>query len=189
MQTTGKNKRRQFEVYDNVHSCTLSVDSSEEVDFIEWLNEAYELSIIDDFQYQPESFMLFENVKYVDVYGKTKSLFQEHVYSCDFKIMFDANKFKELAKELKVPNEQLSSTQVSAYIDTKGMFNRNSRSFTTDRKWVWDRYHVYIAEIIPNKFFAKFGVPIKCFLSKKTKKPRKIFNGMMSIKQAFQIEK
>lgn len=51
MSTRGKNKRRQFEVFDSVHDVTLSVDSQEEVDFTEWLCEAHGLSVINDFQY------------------------------------------------------------------------------------------------------------------------------------------
>lgn len=70
---------------------------------------------------------------------------------------------------------------MSAYIDTKGTFNRNSRSFSTDRKWVWDKYGIYVAEIVPVKFFKNFGVPLKSFISKKTKKARKMFAGMKSL--------
>lgn len=36
----GKNKRRQLEAYDSLHSVMLSVDSQEEVDFVNWLCEA-----------------------------------------------------------------------------------------------------------------------------------------------------
>ena len=161
-----------------MHNVVLSVDSQEEVDFVNWLCEAHTLSVINDFQYQPSSFELFENTKYTDIYGKTRTLFQEHVYSCDFMVMFNPNTQKELAKELKIPYSQLSCTEVSAYIDTKGTFNRNSRSFSTDRKWVWDKYGIYVAEIIPVKFFKNFGVPLKSFISKKTKKARKMFLGM-----------
>ena len=94
---------------------------------------------------------------------------------------FDPATQKELAKELKIPYSQLSCSEVSAYIDTKGTFNRNSRSFSTDRKWVWDKYGIYVAEIVPVKFFKNFGVPLKSFVSKKTKKARKMFTGMKSL--------
>jgi hypothetical protein len=47
----GKNKRRFFEVYDNIHNTMLSVDSEEEVQIVEWLNEAKKLSVINDFEY------------------------------------------------------------------------------------------------------------------------------------------
>lgn len=184
MAEQGKNRRRQLEAEDTVHGATLSVDSQEEVDFVNWLCEAHSLSAVGDFQYQPPSFELFGNTKYVDVYGKERTLFQEHRYSCDFLVAFDPNAQKELAKELKVPYSQLSCAEVSAYVDTKGLFNRNSRSFSTDRKWVWEKYGVYVAEIVPVKFFRNFGVPLRSFFSKKTKKARKMFAGMKSITEA-----
>lgn len=111
------------------------------------------------------------------------------MYSCDFVVEFDASAQKELAKELKVGYGQLSSGQVSAYIDTKGLFNRNARSFSTDRKWVWEKYGVYVAEIIPAKFFKAFGVPLRSFLSKKTKKVRKMFAGMKSIAETLGLKR
>lgn len=40
MATQGKNKRRQLTVYDDVHDIELSVDSTEEIDFINWCCEA-----------------------------------------------------------------------------------------------------------------------------------------------------
>ena len=121
----------------------------------------------------------------MDIDGKTKTLFQDHVYSCDFVVSFDASEQRQLAREFKIGQEQLSAGgQVSAYIDTKGVFNRNGRSFSTDRKWVWDKYGIYVAEVVPVKFFAKFGCPEASFRSKKTGKPRKAFVGMKSISQA-----
>ena len=56
MATSGKNKRRQLEAWDSAHGQSLSVDSAEECDFINWLCEAKSLSAIGDFQYQPPSF-------------------------------------------------------------------------------------------------------------------------------------
>lgn len=104
-------------------------------------------------------------------------------------ITFDASAHTELAKELKVSNTQLSCGEVSAYVDTKGLFNRNARSFSTDRKWVWKKYGIYVAEIIPVKFFKTFGVPFKSFLSKKTKKARKMFAGMKSLRETLGVNK
>lgn len=49
MANAGKNKRRQLLAYDSVHGVTLSVDSQEEVDFVDWLCEAHGLSVIQDF--------------------------------------------------------------------------------------------------------------------------------------------
>lgn len=45
----GKNKRKQLTVDDTVHGVQLSVDSAEEVDFVNWVCEACLLSVIQDF--------------------------------------------------------------------------------------------------------------------------------------------
>ena len=182
--TSGKNKRRQLEAYDSLHSVMLSVDSQEEVDVLNWLCEAAQLSAISDFEYQPSSFQLFDAVRYEDVDGKSRSLFQEHKYTPDFVVAFDGNAQHALAKELKISKDQLSA-ECSAWIDVKGGFNRNARSFTTDRKWVWDKFKTYICQLVPTKFFAAFGVPAASRLTAKTKKPRTCYKGMPDLSSIF----
>lgn len=49
MATVGKNKRRQLTVFDDIHNVELSVDSTEEIDFVNWCCEATSLSVINDF--------------------------------------------------------------------------------------------------------------------------------------------
>lgn len=190
MQQTGKNKRRQFEVYDIIHNVNLSVDSQEEVDFIEWCNEATKLSIINDYFYQPESYQLAESVKYKNVFNKENTLFQEHKYSPDFIIMFDPNNSLDLSKEFHIMYDDLSSQQCSSIIDVKGTFTRNDggRSFSINQKWMYQKFKLYIYKLIPQKFFAKFGCPDNCKLTKKTKKPRTVFKGFKSIKEIFKIK-
>lgn len=56
MSDKGKNKRRQLEVFDEIHGTMLSVDSAEEVDFVRWCDEAVKLSVLNGYQYQPDSF-------------------------------------------------------------------------------------------------------------------------------------
>lgn len=185
MTSKGKNKRKQLEYFDKIHNQSLSVDSIEEIDFLKWLDEAKRLSIINDYLYQPQSFELYKSETYIDVNGKSSSLFRDHVYSPDFLVTFDPNKTKNLAKEFKVHYSTLSTNECSVWIDTKGMFNIQARSFSTDRKWVWQKFKVYICEVVPQKFFKKFGCPKAAFLSEKTKKPRKMFLGMKSISQIF----
>lgn len=68
---TGKNKRSKFIANDTIHNVQLSVDSMEEIDFINWACEACQLSIIQDFQYQPQPFNLFESVQYIDISKKS----------------------------------------------------------------------------------------------------------------------
>lgn len=40
MNKAGKNRRKQIEVEDSIHGAVLSVDSQEEVDFVNWCCEA-----------------------------------------------------------------------------------------------------------------------------------------------------
>ena len=64
MKTSGKNKNSQLMANDELHGVVLSVDSREEADFINWCCEAAKLSVIDDFEYQPDPFLLFAGAKY-----------------------------------------------------------------------------------------------------------------------------
>lgn len=50
-ETSGKNKRQQIAVWDELHGVELSVDSSEEADALAWLDEAAKLSVVSDFEY------------------------------------------------------------------------------------------------------------------------------------------
>lgn len=185
MPTKGKNRRKQLEYFDKTHNKNLSVDSMEEIDFLKWLDEAKNLGIVNDYVYQPQSFELFKSETYIDINGKTSSLFRDHFYSPDFLVIFDPNKHKQLAKEFKVDYSTLSTNECQVWIDTKGTFNIQARSFSTDRKWMWQKFRIYICEVVPCKFFKKFGCPKESFLSRKTKKPRKQFLGMKSISQIF----
>ena len=109
------------------------------------------------------------------------------MYSTDFKISFDPAKFKTLAREFKVKQELLGAGEVDVFIDVKGTFNRTARSFSTDRKWVWQKFGIYIYELIPAKFFKIGGCPLKSFITKKTKKARKMFVGCKSLKEALEL--
>ncbi len=81
-------------------------DSNEEIDTLNWLNEAASLGIIIDYVYQPPSLKLFEPVDYMNVDGKKRCLFREHVYSPDFSIKFNPSKFPQLAREFKLSKDQ-----------------------------------------------------------------------------------
>ena len=189
MALAGKNRNKQIEYFDEIHGCTLSIDSMEENDFLNWLTEAVQLSVVNDFVYQPGSFSLYDSETYVDVDGKTKCLFRDHVYSPDFLVSFDPNAQKQLAREFRVRQSDLSAPEVSAWIDTKGLFNMNGRSFSTDRKWVWQKFKVYICEVVPKKFSQKFGVAVKSFYTRKTGKSRKMYAGCKTIAEALGLKR
>lgn len=179
----GKNKRRQLEVEDRIHNVILSVDSQEEIDTLEFLSECKELSIINDFSYQPAPFTLSDPVKYTDINGKSRTLFQGHEYTADWVLEFTPSSFQALAKEFKVPYEALSCDSYKVYLDSKGTFNRTERSFGYNQKWLYQKLGIYVYKLVPKKFFEKMGVPEHCRLTKKTKKPRTMFKGFKSIKE------
>ena len=182
----GKNKRRQFIFNDTIHNVKLSCDSQEEIDFLNYCVESCNLGIFNDFEYQPQSFILSDAVKFKDTNNKEKTLFREHIYTPDFKILFNGIKYKNLSTEFKIPLTNLSSIN-EIFIDVKGVFSRNDggRSFSINQKWLYQRFKVYVYKLVPKKFFAKFGVPDSCVLTQKTKKPRTMFKGFQTIKETF----
>lgn len=190
MATIGKNKRKQIEVNDTIHNCILSVDSQEEVDALNFCCEAVQLSVLNDFSYQPCSFDLSEPVDYVDVYGKTRCLFRDHIYSPDFCFMIDPNRNLDISKEFKIQQNDLSASQLSVYVDVKGTFagHDGGRSFSLNQKWTWQKFGVYVYKLVPKIFFSKFGCPANSFKSKKTNKPRKMFLGMHTIAEKFGLK-
>ena len=183
MAEKGKNKRRQLTAYDYIHNKELSVDSAEEVDTLNWLCEAKTLSIINDFEYQPESFKLFDDVKYQDATNKTRCLFRGHAYTADWALSFTPSTQIDLAKEFKVPYSELSNDDYKVYLDSKGTFNKTERAFGYNQKWVWQKFKTYIYKFVPKIFFEKFGVPEKSQLTGKTNKPRKMFLGFKTLKE------
>ena len=183
----GKNKRNQIEHFDEFHNVKVLCDSNEEVDMFNWLSEAAQLGIVIDYAYQPISYKLFEAEDYMNVEGKKRCLFREHVYSPDFSIKFNPSKFQQLAKEFKLSKSQAENQEFEVYIDVKGMFAKNDggRSFSINQKWMYQKYKLYVYKLVPKEFFAKFGCPQASFYTVKTKKARKIFSGCKSIQLVF----
>ena len=185
----GKNTRRQIQYRDDFHNIDVNCDSVEECDYIDWCSEAAQLSIIQDFEYQPQSIKLFDAVEYINWKGQSRSLLREHIYSPDFKIMFNPQSYQILAKEFKLPHKALQDNTFQVYLDVKGEFQRGDggRSFSINQKWVYQKTGIYVQKIIPKDFFKACGCPAKCFLTRKTGRPRKAFVAFKSIKEVFAI--
>jgi len=120
---------------------------------------------------------LSEKEKYT-VKGKEKTLFQDHVYSPDFLIRIN-EKCESLLSEFKVTFDN------NIYVDVKGSFNRNQRSFSIDQKWVYQKTGYYIYKLEPKMFFRKFGILEEFKFTQKTKKPSKVFAGYKTIEEVF----
>ena len=137
-----------------------------------------ELGIVKSFRYQPVTFVLAPKAEYMDGLKK-RHLFREHVYSPDFEIEVDPKR-KDLVKEFKV----LDRNRI--YVDVKGSFNRNQRSFSMDQKWVFQKTGYYIYKLEPKKFFRKFGILEEFRFTEKTKKPSKVFEGYPLVTEIFE---
>lgn len=109
-------------------------------------------------------------------------MFREHSYSPDFEITFDAVKHPLLAAEFKVA-KGAESAQTKVMVDVKGGFNKNGgdRNFSINQKWMYQKHGIYVHKLVPKDFFEDFGVPAACLLTKKTKKPRKAFQGSLTL--------
>jgi hypothetical protein len=78
----------------------IEFDSQEEIDFYWWLEEAKELGYVEKWEYQPNSFELFDKatiIQEVELKTKTKkvekSLLQSHKYTADYKIWYKTKKY------------------------------------------------------------------------------------------------
>ena len=85
----GKNKRSKI-IYNG-----LELDSTEELQFVYWLDEAKDAGLISTYVYQPCIYKLFENVIGKNVNNKEIIIIKEHIYTPDFSILF-TKKFYDL---------------------------------------------------------------------------------------------
>lgn len=141
-----------------------------------------EKGVVKDFWYQPCTFVLFEKAMYKSG-KKEKTLFQDHVYSPDFLIEVNPS-FTDLVSEFKV---MFGVEGNKIYVDVKGSFNRNQRSFSIDQKWVYQKTGYYIYKLEPKKFFKKFGILDEFKFTQKTKKPSKVFQGYKTVEEVFNM--
>lgn len=185
MAVKGRNKRRQLECFDVFHNQTLLCDSQEECDFIQWCSEATQLSIINDYEYQPEPFMLFDAVSYETLNGKKRSLLQKHQYSPDFIVTFNPQISQTLSNAFKLSHDQFLQSEVKVYLDVKGVFQRNGsgRAFSLNQKWVYQKFGIYVQKLVPCEFFKDCGCPVLCFTSLKTKRIRSMYKGFQTISE------
>lgn len=156
----GKNARSEIVAYG------YRFDSKEELDVFEWILEAKELGFIDDYEYQPKSFELFEGVKN----AKGKYIVRPHVYTADFRISFN-DKWVDFRKtnKLKIFDK---FDEKNVYIDVKGSWSKydDGRSFAINFKWTLSKFGIHVWKIVPLKFFEKTWLPKKCVLTRKTHK-------------------
>ena len=147
----------------------ITFDSPEEREFFWWLEEAQELGLVESFVYQPPPFELLPAVKMdITVQLKTKTkvvpktILRPHHYTADY---------------LVYPVGHLPLIGTPIWLDIKGGGNiyGNEREFSINRKWVWDKYGIYINKVVPRTWFAQFWVPDCARLTERTRKVRKCY--------------
>lgn len=156
----GKNSRS------DIVSYGYKFDSKEELDVFEWILEAKEYGFIDEYEYQPKSFTLFDGIKN----QKGKYVVRPHVYTADFKIVF-SDKWVEFRKNNKIRIFD-KFDEKTVYIDVKGSWSKydDGRSFVINFKWTLSKFGIYVWKIIPLKLFEKTWLPKRCVFTRKTHK-------------------
>lgn len=149
----------------------ISFDSNEEVQMYKWLEDCTELGLVLHFEYQPQPFLLSEKVLI-----NNKSALQKHIYTPDFKVQFSQN---PIVKQL------FPFTQNQVFIDVKGGFSiyNNHSQFSVNRKWVYQKYGVYVYKVEVQKLFKKSFVPESCLYTAKLHKLRKKYENYSLIEE------
>ena len=189
----GKNKRSTVTFFDDIKNKSVEVDSNEEWYFYSWLIECKKLGIVLEYEYQPKEFLLTDKFKYVPAFGnpkkKEKHLLADHVYTADFRIVFNKFYGEKLSEYFKIPIEAIDAKgDAVVFVDVKGGFNRfaGDRNFSIHQKMMWDKYKIYVQKIVPEDLFKKLGTPEAAKYTIKTKKPTaKYAVGSKSVKEAF----
>ena len=183
----GKNKRSTVTFFDEIKNESVEVDSNEEWYFYSWLIECKKLGIVLDYEYQPKEFLLTE--KFGNPKKKEKHLLADHVYTADFRIVFNKLYGEKLSEYFKIPLEAIDTNgDAVVFVDVKGGFNRfaGDRNFSIHQKMMWDKYKIYVQKIVPEDLFKKLGTPEAAKYTIKTKRPTaKYAVGSKSVKEAF----
>lgn len=161
-------------------------DSPEEFHFYSWLIEANQHGLVSNIKPHPYSFRLSERVtipfdKHMKTKIKTvnKFILHPHVYTPDFAFCIENDKIREL--NLFVENHGKNGKFM--IVDVKGGFSKfgDSKQFSINQKWTWDKYGVYVQKIVPEKLFNGSWVPEVCRYTPKQRKPVKKYDGCKTI--------
>ena len=186
----GKNKNAK-EIPFEIDGHTYMLDSQEEWCMFNWIKEMKERGLLLDYVYQPEHYDLSPRYEYTpypvmkDKKGnvKTKFLMHPHVYTADFKLMFDANNLKlmnYLGQVFKLRLDDVQDGVLTLVVDVKGTFmsNDGGRSFSINQKLMMAVHNIYVSKFVPKEAFKKLGVPKRCTTTMKSGKASKVFKGM-----------
>lgn len=171
-------------------------DSKEEWYFTWWLNELKKHNVVLDYTCQPKAFdlsspIILDNYKQLKTKKKEhkKKLLEGHIYTCDFRIVWNQKSLNFLHKDVNGGIEfgldksiylysQMENNERVSYIETKGEFDfaNMTRLATINIKWVYEKYGIYVNLVKigkkRNSFFDKTFTPERFLLTDKLKGKR-----------------
>lgn len=147
---------------------TEPYDSKEEWYFSLWLDELDQRGLIEYSKYHPKSFVLSDRVSLpfqrklkTKIINEEAFLFGGHEYQADWIIYWSSKLrnilFSDFHAQQRSPKDypfiaNWSEKRGSFFsvIDVKGTYSQNDayRRFSTDQKWVWQKYGIYVQKII-----------------------------------------
>jgi hypothetical protein len=182
---------------DKLTSDMKDFDSNEEKYTYFWLEELKRKGFIKKIVAQPESFDLSEPVV-VEYYKqmKTKGKYVEepilrgHIYTTDFYVEWDEDFvmtnslvtmiYSDVKKKNGASLGILLAHEIDgryfSYIEVKPNYDMKNmtRLAKINQKWVYEKHHLFVNIVIPEKLFNMTFTPLSYFVTDKSGKPRKI---------------
>jgi len=149
----------------------ITYDSKEEVYFLWYLSELERAGLVSKVEYQPKTYVLREPEHYQwekQLKKKVKtmegSLLRGCSYTYDFHWLWEEKTrgtfFDNITSGKKLTAVPFWTNRDVSCVDVKGGFRgRNHREFEVKRKWLRDKYDIFVQEVIPGKLFAKTFTP------------------------------
>jgi len=178
-----------------------SEQSNEEIYFSWYLDELIENGYVVKYKQQPIPFSLSDKItksyqKTIVLKTKTKVedkleiILNKHIYTCDFKILWDIKAYGIFYCYLNDKIKQNSNLVIAdknniSFAETKADYDMNNmtRLFTINQKWVFSKFGIIINLCKLPKHFKDTFTPTKYLFTDKSKKPRKINYKVITLKQ------
>lgn len=162
------------------------VDSDEEVYFIWWMEELYQAGYIEMYE-RSRTYQLSTPIKRDYLHKmKTKSVDRiQHVmhgaeYTPDFKIYWTPKALNVFITKFHTFDKKETifycEEDLTSIIEIKGMFDRNNmiRLVTTNIKWMFDKYRVFVHLVKMPKLFKDTFTPERYLKTNKSQSSRSI---------------
>lgn len=139
-----KGKRKEKPVYKGI-----VFDSTEEVEFMYWLEEAQTHEIITECEFHNQVFKLFEKNKVPCLKTIRKQGFIT-LQDCEYELDF---RFKPTINLDQFDHKLVINDNGWVYVDTKGDFKGADTVFSIKQKLMYKEYGIYVNRVVPIKFF------------------------------------